>query len=37
LKEAARRLSTSIFLLLTITATLHAQDLASFEKRTTVR
>jgi predicted Zn-dependent peptidase len=37
LKEAARRLSISIFLLLTITAALHAQDLASFEKRTTVR
>src|SRR5436305_9966546 len=37
LKGAVRRLSTSLFLLLTITATLHAQDLASFEKRTTVR
>ncbi|MEA2237288.1 MAG: hypothetical protein QOC81_2012, partial [Thermoanaerobaculia bacterium] len=37
MKEAARRLSVSIFLLLTITATLHAQDLASFEKRITVR
>jgi predicted Zn-dependent peptidase len=37
LKGAVRRLSTSFFLLLTITATLHAQDLASFEKRTTVR
>jgi predicted Zn-dependent peptidase len=30
-------LSTSFFLLLTITATLHAQDLASFEKRITTR
>lgn len=37
MKEAARRLTTSFFLLLTITATLHAQDLASAEKRTTVR
>jgi len=37
LKGAVRRLSTSFFLLLTITATLHAQDLASAEKRTTVR
>ena len=37
MKGAARRLSTSLFLLLTITAALHAQDLASFEKRTTVR
>ncbi|HEV7570634.1 MAG TPA: pitrilysin family protein, partial [Thermoanaerobaculia bacterium] len=37
MKGAVRRLSTSFFLLLTITATLHAQDLASFEKRTTVR
>src|SRR3954468_14416357 len=37
LKGAVRRLSTSFFMLLTITATLHAQDLASFEKRTTVR
>ncbi len=37
MKEAARRLSHSLFLLLTITATLHAQDLASAEKRTTVR
>jgi predicted Zn-dependent peptidase len=37
LKGAVRRLSTSFFLLLTITATLHAQDLASFEKRITVR
>ena len=34
---AVRRLSTSFFLLLTITATLHAQDLASFEKRITMR
>jgi len=37
LKGAVRRLSTSFFLLLTITATLHAQDLASFEKRITMR
>jgi predicted Zn-dependent peptidase len=37
LKGAVRRLSTSFFLLLTITATLHAQDLASAEKRTTMR
>ncbi|MEA2343934.1 MAG: hypothetical protein QOF63_2103, partial [Thermoanaerobaculia bacterium] len=37
MKGAVRRLSTSFFLLLTITATLHAQDLASAEKRTTVR
>ncbi len=37
MKGAVRRLSTSFFLLLTITATLHAQDLASFEKRTTMR
>jgi predicted Zn-dependent peptidase len=37
LKGAVRRLSTSFFLLLTITATLHAQDLASFEKRITTR
>ncbi|MEA2329406.1 MAG: hypothetical protein QOE68_4365, partial [Thermoanaerobaculia bacterium] len=37
MKGAARRLSTSFFLLLTITATLHAQDLASFEKRITTR
>lgn len=37
MKGAVRRLSTSFFLLLTITATLHAQDLASFEKRITVR
>lgn len=37
MKGAVRRLSTSFFLLLTITATLHAQDLASAEKRTTMR
>jgi predicted Zn-dependent peptidase len=37
LKEAVRRLSTSFFLLLTITGTLHAQDLASAEKRITMR
>ena len=37
MKGAVRRLSTSFFLLLTITATLHAQDLASFEKRITMR
>jgi Predicted Zn-dependent peptidases len=37
LQRAVRRLTTSLFLLLTITATLHAQDLASAEKRTTVR
>jgi predicted Zn-dependent peptidase len=37
LKGAVRRLSTSFFLLLTITSTLHAQDLASFEKRITMR
>ncbi len=37
MKGAVRRLSTSFFLLLTITATLHAQDLASFENRTTMR
>lgn len=37
MKGAVRRLSTSFFLLVTITATLHAQDLASFEKRITVR
>ena len=37
MKGAVRRLSTSFFMLLTITASLHAQDLASFEKRITVR
>src|SRR3954464_2886127 len=37
LKGAVRRLSTSFFLLLTITATRYAQDLASFEKRISVR